>query len=167
MVVFVLYIIMLMPTDSSKIKAYNDSLFIYETYKEQIEKMKIYANTLNYTAWFKIQAHDDSAIACNLVRLQKYNKKKYEPSETLEIESFGLAYKYPKPYGINEKKDTLVEKKTADNFKFKIIDYQVRFILNDKNLTKIPYLNLLYYNDRGIVYKKEKIDPITLQKIDY
>ena len=55
MVVFLLSIILLTQPDSARIKAYNDSLVIYETYKEQIETMKKYADSLNYNDWYKRQ----------------------------------------------------------------------------------------------------------------
>jgi len=164
MVVFILSIILLTNPDSAKIKAYNDSLVIYEAYKDQIETMKKCADSLNYQEWYKIQAKNDSATACNFVRLKKYNKQNYDPEDSLEMEGFGLAYKYPKPYGFKETLDTI---KKPDELNFTKIDLQTKFIVDKKNFTRIPYLDLIYYNRSGIIYKKEKVDPVSLQKIPY
>ena len=164
MVFIFLCSILLTQPDSAKIKAYNDSLAIYNTYQDQIESMKKYTDSSNYNDWLKRYVHDDSATACNFVRLRKYNKKSYQPYDSLEMEGFGIAYKYPKPYGFKEKNDSLPE---PENFSFTKIDLQTKFIVDEKNFTRIPYLDLLYFDGDGKLYKQEKIDPITLKKITY
>jgi hypothetical protein len=164
MVVFILSIMLLTNPDSAKIKAYNDSLVIYEAYKDQIEAMKKYADSSNYDEWYKRQAYDDSITVCKFLSLKKYNKRNYDPEDSLEMEGFGIAYKYPKPHGFKEKTDTIKE---PDVLKFTKIDLQTKFIVDKNNFTRIPYLDLLYYNSLGRIYKIEKINPVTLQKIPY
>ena len=144
-----------LPTDR-----YNDSLLIYNVYKTQITFIQ-QVTSINLQSWYDRSAHDDSIVACALIRLKAYNNETYQPDSEFNREGFGAAFHYPSP-SLLEHSGQFVQKILT--FRFSILDSQTHF-MSDSSNRKVPY-NTRYYYDHGRVIAEERINPITLEKIN-
>jgi hypothetical protein len=138
---------------------YNDSLLIYNVYKTQIEMIQR-ITSINQQSWYDRSAHDDSIIACALIRLKTYNKEAYQPDKDFNREGLGVALHYPAP-SLLEHSGQFVQKVLT--FRYSILDTQTHF-MSDSSGRKIPY-NIRYYYDHGRIIAEERINPITFEKI--
>lgn len=130
----------------------SDSLFIYNFYKGQIDSIKSTSLRMDYTQWYSIADKKDSGLACAFLRLKKINGKDYLPVRRKEVEGFGVAYEYPHPDSIYD-------------FSFSVLYPPTKFILKDNGLTKIPYLELWYFNKEGHRLKIKIVNPVTLSEL--
>lgn len=144
----------------SAIERYNDSLLIYNVYRTQIDFLK-QITSINQQSWYDRSAHDDSIIACALIRLKAYNHVTYEPDSEFNREGLGVAFHYPAP-SLLEHSGQFVQKILV--FRFSILDSQTHF-MTDSSGRKIPY-NTRYYYDHGRVIAEERLNPVTLDKIN-
>lgn len=142
------------------IERYNDSLLIYNVYKTQIEFLQ-QITSINQQSWYDRSAHDDSIIACALIRLKAYNQVTYEPDSEFNREGLGVAFHYPAP-SLIEHSGQFVQKVLT--FRYSILDTQTHFMSDSLN-RKIPY-NTRYYYDKGRVIAEERVNPITFEKIN-
>lgn len=145
----------------SSVEQYNDSLLIYNTYLSQIEMLKSLKQT-DYYKWFEREMHDDSLTACAFLRLKQLNKVEYAPIKTFEREGLGQARQFPAPSRINH---AGVFVTSRYHYRYSITDKQTYFLCDSAGMTKAPYI-IKYYYDRGRVLFIEKLNPITLEKIE-
>lgn len=143
------------------IERYNDSLLIYNTYLSQIEMLKSLKPT-EYQKWFEREMHDDSVTACPFLRLKQLNKVEYAPNETFEREGLGEALQFPAPSRIDHAGAFVTSKY---QYRYSITDTQTHFICDSTGMTQTPYI-IRYYYDRGRILFVEKLNPITLEKIE-
>jgi hypothetical protein len=139
-------------------KRQSDSILIYETFKNEIDSLK---TAKDYESWYILADSITTKTASSFLRLKKYNKEEYEPIEIFNKEGFGVAYLYP-PVDYKNVNDST---STDALIRFSIVFYQTRFITDSLNMTRIPYLKKIYYDDKGRQIKCDKINPITFEKI--
>jgi len=138
-------------------QGYDDSLLIYQSYKQQISDLKTYSETLNYGAWIKMEDSIKSYVSPAFARLEKANHERYAPIDSLTMEGFGVAYLYPNP-----------NSPAGDKTKvggYSVLSRQIHFLVNSKNRTRVPFVEEWYYNKQGVVIKVVKRDPVTLQEL--
>lgn len=143
------------------IERYNDSLLIYNTYLSQIEMLKSLKST-DYYKWFEREMLDDSLTACAFLRLKQFNKVDYAPILTHEREGLGQAKQFPPPSQINHAGAFVTSRY---HYRYSITDKQTYFISDSLGRTKIPYI-IRYYYDKGRILYVEKLNPVSLQKIE-
>jgi hypothetical protein len=136
-------------------QSYNDSLLIYNAYKGQINAIRLYSDSLNYNAWFKIEDNVSDDIVKAFHRLEMANHQSYAAADSLTVETFGIARSYPYPTGTPNKLPQ----------GYSVLSIQIHFMVNSKNMTTVPYLEQWYYNKQGVVLKVIKRDPTTLQQL--
>jgi hypothetical protein len=138
-------------------KMYADSLLLFETYESEIDSLTAYVTQKNAPAWYARQAHDESVTLSARSFLEKMNKRDYLADSTLDFESFGGAFHYPKP-------ERPVNVAVGMKHWNRIIDSQTRFLCNASGKTRIPYIVATYY-ENGKKIKSEKLNPLTKEPL--
>jgi hypothetical protein len=151
-------LLLLLNVDDSRIEACRDSLFVYNTYKNQVETL---ANTTNYQAWRQTEYIDALMTEKAFERLERLNGVPYEPVETLNKEGLGTAYKYPKPTGAV---DNYADIDRTD-IKFSIMLPQTRFITDINGMTRVPFIIRAYFGTNGEEKYMELLDPYTCEAL--
>ena len=150
-------------------KRRQDSLLIYETYKNEIEYIKIDTSPSHINCSI-IELSHDSITVCARVRLYKFNKKIYKPIEVYNAEgAYGQALRYPKPslMSYSDTSNIRQQERIIDTsiFSYSIIYPTTKFIVKDDGKTKIPYVDEIYYNFLNIPILVKKLDPYTLKEL--
>jgi hypothetical protein len=133
----------------TSVAARQDSLLIYQTYKDEIAFMESAANDKDALRWYARSGQDDSITNCAKLRLKKWNHETYKPAVARDREGYGTAYSYPEPGG---------PKRSA----YSITDTQIKFMTRKDGKTETPYVQRTYFSGQGEVIKVERIDPLTV-----
>jgi hypothetical protein len=149
-------LLLLLNVDDSRIEACRDSLFIYNTYKNEIEAL---AGNTNYQVWRQTQCKDALMTEKAFERLERLNGAPYEPVETLNKESLGTAYRYPKPAAAFDGHEDI----NRTDIKFSVMLTQTRFITDINGMTRVPYIIRAYFGTNGEEKYIELLDPYTCE----
>jgi hypothetical protein len=134
-------------------QTYDDSLFVYNYYRGQINYLRKCYAAMDFNGWI----HVADSVAKD-VKLQSAYKRlnafrPYKPVSVLEIEGFGAAVEYAKPTGYKEQTD------------YSIVYNQTKFIVNNLDKTIIPYIEEWHFNGKGELLYITKLDPATKDTI--
>lgn len=154
---FLLFIFLIFPALGHS-QAFEDSLYIYNIYKDELSSLE---HTHDYMTWAIREATDDSLTAPAFERLKKINGMPYLPTIIRNKESVGTAYQYPKPSGMIAKNIEV----DSNKIKFSVIVWQTKFITNNKGKTRIPYIERVYFGFDDIPKFVEKLSPVTWEKL--
>lgn len=136
---------------------HDDSLLIYQLYREEI---LILDNSTDYGEWNKKARFTDSVAAPAFKRLKEINGVPYLPVKIKNKEGFGIAYYYPDPRNVKAVHLEIDHTQIA----FSVIIWQTKFIVDEKNMTRIPYIERVYYGKDGAPKYIEKLSPVTWEK---
>jgi len=133
-------------------QGYSDSLLIYNSYKGQIDSIRLYSSKLDYRSWYAIQDKQDNSLACAFIRLKRLNGSDYLPIRDYQVEGFGVAYYYPSP-------DSMY------NVSFSVIYPPTKFIVRDNGRTIIPYWEQYFFTKDGHKIGMRLVNPINFKEI--
>jgi hypothetical protein len=159
-----LFLLILAPVDNSKATPSEDSVFIYNLYKDNIATLQKIKDS---NQWHLLQDSLDAQTSCALRRLRLHNKQQYKPAKYFDRRGFGEAYYYPKPgdasgehtFTLAESGERTFSTPKSEGGTFSVILQQTKFMLDDTGKTKVPYIERLYFDDDNKLLKIEKLDP--------
>ena len=130
-------------------QTYEDSLYVYTYYHGQIDYLRKCFTALDFNGWIKLT----DSVTKNVKLISAYKRLNafhpYRPSDILEIEGFGVAVEYAKPTGHKPPADYTIEYP------------QTKFILNDLDMTIIPYYEEWHFNGNGQLLYITRRNPVT------
>jgi hypothetical protein len=132
----------------SRAIARQDSLFIYQIYRDEIAFLDSAAQNSNPQSWYQRSDLDDSLTNCAKLRLKKWNHTTYEAIDEKDLEGYGTAYLFPSP---GEQKA-----------RYSIIDRQIKFTTRKDGKTETPYVERIYFSNQGEVLNVVRLDPVTV-----
>lgn len=151
--------------DLSVTQYYNDSVSLYQKYKNDITYLKS-LKPEDTATWTASCRHKHTLTCAQQKELSAYNHVWYAPIDSFKRDGFeGYAYLYPKPTEREHKGYFVNGNITGPQFRFVAYDHQTRFLLKEDGKTRIPYIQKITF-DKGRILFIEKLNPITKEKID-
>ncbi len=164
---YLLFLLLGPSVELSNEQAYQDSLFIYNTYKDNIQTLRE-TNDPNY--WYRLEDTLSFSTACSFRRLTLYNKTSYKPVLVYDKRDFGIAPYYPAPSGIvSQIPDVSVNTDVLHAYRttaYSVIGQETKFIADKNGKTIMPYIERVYYDVDNNIIKIVKLNPVTYLPIN-